>query len=226
MLKNSTYKEKFALLTPWMPMILDSIKKDVKNEHLRKDWNFFNRYFTGKNLNKLSLEELATAYSQAITTGENAEELGEFLTNRWLLKHSDLYHYFEQELSKINNNFNELEMLDKELSENMMETAVQHFGAGKTYLFCVLNSVVFPEEVFKVLEKKAEIEASQKDSTLQMEKEERSLEAIERTSGQQIARLTDKYEKKLAGLQKKYVCDVEVLKKQVATLQRKLSASE
>ena len=39
-----------------------------------------------------------------------------------------------------------------------------------------------------------------------------------------MARLTDKYEKKLMGLQKKYQLDQEALKKQLAALQRKLQA--
>ncbi len=38
----------------------------------------------------------------------------------------------------------------------------------------------------------------------------------------EIARLTDKYEKKLAGLQKKYITDMENFKKQISQLQRKL----
>ena len=38
----------------------------------------------------------------------------------------------------------------------------------------------------------------------------------------EMARVKDKYEKKLNGLQKKYQVDVENLKKQIAQLQRKL----
>lgn len=226
MLKNTTYKEKFALLTPWMHRIIDPIKKEIKNEHLRKDWSFFNQYFAGKNLNKISLEELAQGYSEAMTQHEKAEELGEFLTNRWLLKHSDIYHHFEQELNQVDENFNELDMLDKEQSQRMMEKAVAHFGAPKTYLFCILNSVVFPEEVYKALGLKAEQEISNKQAEEERQQERRSLEEIQRNCDQQIARLTDKYEKKLAGLQKMYVQDVEALKKQISALQRKLHSSQ
>lgn len=223
MLKNSTYKEKFALLRPWMHSILDPIKRDIKNEHLRKDWDFFNQYFSGKQLNKISLDEMSHAYSQAVAETENAEELGEFLSNRWLLKHSDIYNHFEQELSQVSNNFSDLEMLDKEVSLRMMDKAVTHFGAPKTYLFCILNSVVFPEEVFKILAEKAHIEAAQNVVEQKVEQEKQSFEEMERNHCTEIARLTDKYEKKLSGLQKKYVQDVTSLKKQIATLQRKLS---
>lgn len=226
MLKNSTYKEKFALLSPWMPSILDPIKKEIKNEHLRKDLAFFNQNFAGKQLNKITLEEMAHAYAQAVCHGENGEELGEFLSNRWLLKHSDIYHHFEQEFNQIQNNFDELESLDKEVSLQMMEKAVKEFGAPKTFLFCVLNSVVFPDEVFKILGEKAQRETSEKEAALKTDQEQRSLEEMEQNHKLQLARLTDKYEKKLLGLQKKYVQDVNTLKKQLAALQRKLSGHE
>ena len=226
MLKNSTYKEKFALLKPWMHAILDPIKKDIKNEHLRQDASFFNQYFAGKQLNKLSLEEMVDGYTQALSHAENAEELAEFLSNRWLLKHGDLYHHFEEELSQISNHFQELEVLEKEPSLRMMEKAADQFGAPKTYLFCVLNSVVFPEEVFTLLGEKAQSEAMQKEVELQQMQEESSRKEKEMDHSMQLTRLTDKYEKKLVGMQKKYTQDVAALKKQIATLQRKLSGND
>jgi len=213
-------------LTPWMHNILDPIKKEVKNEHLRQDWPFFNQHFAGKQLNKLSIEEMAPAYAHAVCHAENGEELGEFLCNRWLLKHSDLYHHFEQELGRITDNFQELEILDRELSVKMMEKAIQEFGAPNTFLFCVLNSVVFPEEVFKLLREKAEKEAAEEQVEQEVKQEQFSMEQMESNHKLQLARLTDKYEKKLNGLQKKYLQDVSTLKKQLAALQRKLHAHE
>jgi hypothetical protein len=53
--------------------------------------------------------------------------------------------------------------------------------------------------------------------------EKQSAETLEKAYEREIARLTDKYEKKLQGLQKKYLFDTEALKKQIATLQRKLN---
>lgn len=223
MLKNASYKEKFALISAWMPIIIDAVKKDLKNDHLRGDIAFVRNYFQGKNPSKLTVEELANAYSHAIANGENSEELGEFLTNRWLLKHSDLYHYFEQELSKISPNFNELELLEKKASEKIMEDAVAQFGAPRTYLFCVLNSVVFPEEIYTTLDKKAKQSSKQEQEEAIARKETETVEAMKRNYEQHIARLTDKYEKKLSGMEKKYHQDVDSLKKQLANLQRKLN---
>lgn len=224
MLKETTYKAKFDMLASWMPLIVESVKKDLKNDHLKGDYAFFKHYFPGKNLNKLTTEELAQAYSNAIATSEKAEELAEFITNRWLIKHSDLYHYFEQELTKINPNFNDLDVLDKQTSLKLMEGSIQQHGAPHTYLFCILNSVVFPPEVFAKLSQLAEQAAKQAAAETTVKQEHESVEAMQRNYEQQIARLTDKYEKKLIGLQKKYTTDVEALKKQVANLQRKLAS--
>lgn len=223
MLKNATYQQKFSMLNRWIPDIIESIKKDLKNEHLKKDWGFVKQYFPGKNPSKLTHEELAEAYSHAIANSENAEELAEFIVNRWLLKHSDLYYYFEQELGKINPNFNEIEELDRQQSLDMMERAIGEFGAPRTYLFCVLNSVVFPKDVYEELNSRAEKSVKEAVQQAAVAKEQQSVADMQRNYEQQIARLTDKYEKKLQGLQKKYVADVDSLKKQVSTLQRKLA---
>lgn len=223
MLKESSYKEKFAMLKPWMPLIIETIKKDLKNEHLKKDAGFSRSYFPGKNPAKLSSEELIEAYSQAIANEENAEELAEFISNRWLLKHTDLYYYFEHELTKINPNFNEMKDLDKETATKIMDGAIQQFGAISTYLFCVLNSVVFPEEIYTKLGHEATHRATEEKEEAKNYEKEASIEALHRGHEQQVARLTDKYEKKILGLQKKYIQDVEILKKQIANLQRKLT---
>lgn len=222
MLKNITHKEKFALLKKWMPMIVDSVKKDLKNEHLKKDWAFVKQYFPGKNLNKLNAEEIAQAYIHVIENSENAEELAEFISNRWLLKHTELYYFFEIELSKISADFNELEELEKNQSMEIIEGAVQQFGAPNTYLFSVLNSVVFPKEAYDALGARAESSVKQAEIEAQAFAEMKSVQDMQRSYEQHIARLTDKYEKKLLGLQKKYSIDVDGLKKQIVALQRKL----
>ncbi len=224
MLNDITYKEKFAILTPLMPYVIENVKKDLKNDHIRTDGIFARHYFSGKNHNKLSVEELSEAYTHALAHQESAEAIGEFIANRWLLNHGEVYHFFEEELSKINPDFSSLEVLDPQVSVVLMEKAISAFGAPTTYLFCVLNSVVFPDEIFQQLAKKAQDELKNKAENTAKEKERLSAEMMERNHEQQIARLTDKYEKKLMGLQKKYVTDTEALKKQVAILQRKLHA--
>jgi hypothetical protein len=223
--KNASYKEKFAYLRDWMPMIIDSIKRDLKNEHLKKDFLFVKQFFASKNLNKISSEEWVNAYSQAIEKEENGEALGEFITSRWLLKHTEIYDFFEQELSQLTSDFTELEQLDMPTSLKLMQASVQQFGAPSTYVFAVLNSVVFPDEAFQKLGEQARQEVQENEAHQIMLNEKMTIEKMQRSFEQEIARLNDKYEKKLSGLQKKYLIDVENLKKQVAVLQRQLQKS-
>lgn len=221
MLKDATYKEKISLLKPWMPFILDDIKKDLKNEHLKKDWQFCKQYLPGKSINKLSLEDLVDAYSTALENNEKAEAIAEFISNRWLLKNSELYNYFEIKLTEINPKFSDLELIEAEKAREIIRGAVEISGSVNTYLFSVINSVVFPKEVYDELNKQAQLEEKNKDAEDKVIIEKASIEAMQRAHEQHIARLTDKYEKKLAGIQKKYIQDTESLKRQLSNLQRK-----
>lgn len=221
MKKDATYKEKYANLKDWMPFIIESTKKDLKNEHLKKDVAFIKKYLNNKNLNKITTEELVSAYNQALTS-DDAEPLGEFITARWLMRHSDVYDYFERQLTQINPEFTDLELLTPAQSQPLIEGSIKQFGAVPTYLFSVMNSVVFPEEAFKDLETRARKEKHHQAAESEKKFKQQSIDHMQQEFEQEIARLTDKYEKKLSGLQKKYLIDVESLKKQVANLQRKL----
>jgi hypothetical protein len=222
MLKNATYKEKFVLLKPWHAVIIDAVKKDLKNEHLKQDFQFCKKYLPGKSAQKLTTEELVDVYGVAVEDAESGEALAEFISNRWLLKNSDLYGFFEQKLSEINPNFTEIEELDADQSRKMLSHAVKEFGAARTYLFSVINSVVFPEQVYRELDKQAKDALAHEEKEAQKQAELEAANDSKLNYEQQIARLTDKYEKKLVGMQKKYIQDTDTLKKQVATLQRKL----
>jgi hypothetical protein len=222
MLKDATYKEKFGLLKEWMPSLFDSVKKDLKGDHLKQDPAFYKKYFAGKNPSKLTVDELIHGYTRAIDEG--MEPLGEFIANRWLLKNSEIYNYFEIELMKIDPNFTELKELDKKASEGLIAGSVQHFGAPNTYLFSVLNSVVFPKDLYQELAQKAKKQMHEKEEQEKRHAEKQSLEEMRKDHERELARITDKYEKKLAGLQKKYDNDIEALKMQNAALQRKMCA--
>ncbi len=222
MYKNASYKEKFALLNNWFGLVIDSVKKDLKNEHLKKDLYFVKKFLGSKNLNKVTTEDLTEAYQQAITEEEKGEELAEFITSRWLLKNSELYELFESRLSQINPNFTDLEELTVAQAQPLMDDSVRQFGAAQTYLFAVLNSVVFPKEIFQRLEQQAKQESQQEEQEAQVRMEKMTTDNLKKAFETEVSRLTDKYEKKLAGLQKKYITDVDGLKKQIALLQRKL----
>lgn len=221
MYKDATYKEKFADLQEWVPFLIESVKKDLRNEHLKKDLYFVKKFLSSKNIHKVTTEELAEAYQKAIQE-EKGEEIAEFITSRWLLKNSELYDFFERQLSQINPDFSNLEELSPEQAQGLIEASIDQFGAPQTYLFSVLNSVVFPKEKFQSLKILAQQHQEDSVKEAQQAAEQLSMEQMRKEFEREMARLTDKYEKKLLGLQKKYLTDVEGLKKQVAQLQRKL----
>jgi hypothetical protein len=198
------------------------VKKDLRNEHLKKDLQFVKKYLASKNIHKLSTEDLSQAYEKAIQEEESGEEIAEFITSRWLLKNSELYEFFEKELSKISPDFAGLEEIDPSQAQGLIEASNQEFSPPQIYLFSVLNSVVFPKETFEQLKRQAIDYQALTHEELRQTEERVSLEEMKRNFQREMARLTDKYEKKLSGLQKKYIVDVEALKKQVAALQRKL----
>lgn len=222
MYKDANYKQKYADLKEWMPSIIDAIKKDLKNEHLKKDLYFVKQFLGSKNIHKLTTDELVEAYSNAIHDQESGEAVAEFVTSRWLLKNSELYEFFERELTQINPEFSAIEQLDEKKSQELVNQSSKQFSAPRTYIFSVLNSVVFPESVFTQLKEKAQKESQQEEQQQVEQSEKLTLENMQKSNEREMARVKDKYEKKLAGMQKKYVTDTEALKKQIAMLQRKL----
>lgn len=222
MYKNASYKEKFADVKQWAPTIITNIKKEIKNEHLKKDLFFVKKYLNGKNLNKVTSEELTDAYLEALDSSENAEGIAEFLISSWLIRNPELYTLFETQLSQISPDFTDLEELTPEQAKSLIDQAVEQFGYFHTYLFSVFNSVVLPKESFEFLKKNAE--KSHQDTIQQKlaQAEQLNLDGLVKNHEIEIVRLNDKHEKKFLGLQKKYQIDVDALKKQVASLQRKL----
>lgn len=222
MLKNATYAQKMAMLKDCLQTIVQEIKKDLKTDHLRKDVSFVKSYFPQKNVSKLTVSELAEGYAIAIEDSERADALGEFIANRWLLKNTDVYDYFANQLHQVTDDFASLDVLDADLSKKIMVESIQHFGAQKTYLFSVFNSVVFPEVIFNELREQAKIERLQAVESERVKNEQVESAITAREFEQRLSRLTDRYEKRLTGMEKKYLKDVETLKKQIASLQRKL----
>lgn len=223
--KNSTYKEKFSILKSWMPHIIDMIKKDLKHDHLKNDPLFCKKHFYGKNPAKLTIEELVDGYQQAFAEGEHSEAIGEFMANRWLLKNGDIYNYFAGSLSKINPNFSEIEELSKEDSHAILNEGKAQFDVQDLYLFSVMNAVAFPDNIYAELAKQALTSSENAKNAAETAEIEKSVENLTRAHQTQLARMVDKYEKKLVGLEKKYHHDVDSLKKQVSRLQKQLTGS-
>lgn len=225
MKKEATYKDKMVFLNDWLESIIETVKKDLKNDHLKQDYKFSKQYLSGKNVNKIDSAELAGAYREAIQSHDKGEEIAEFIANRWILKKSELYYFFETELSKVNPNFTEIQELDDAKGKALLDHAVDQFGALDVYIFSYLNSVAFSPSLFQTLKKRAETDEKRNQEESRVRAEQEGIDALKRNHELEISRLTDKFEKKLLGLQRKYNQDVEALKRQLANLQKKLQSN-
>ncbi len=221
MLKETGYQEKIEMVKAWLADIMEVIKRDLRNEHLKVDKTFCKRYFFGKNPLQVTTEEMASAYEKDIAQGNVG--LGEFIATRWLLRNTDVYGFFEEKIKSIHADFENLEELSLEESNLLLENAIAQFGATRTYIFSVFNSVVFPREVYDRLKKLAETETKEAHQQYEEQETAATLEALQKRHAREVAAMSNRFEKKISGLQKKYLQDVETLKKQVSQLQKKLS---
>jgi hypothetical protein len=215
-------KNKFQTIQPWISFILDTIKKEIRMDHLASSPAFARTHFGNRPLNRLTAEEIFAVYEKELLAGN--QDLAEWVVNRWVFKHGDIYKHFAEKLSRIHPDFSAIESLDLIQSEQVLEGAPESFGFLPVYLFSFLNGVVFPEEIFTRLHHAATREESQKKIEKKEEGERQSLaEAIARQQ-RELFSMQQKYENKVAGLMKKYTVDVEALKKQVRSLQHQLHA--
>lgn len=220
MTKEATYQEKFNQLQPWLTDIFRDVKRDLKNEHLKKDNSFVKKYFT-KPYHKVEVEDLVQGYQAAINDG--ADHVAEFIFQRWMMKHTDIYQFFAHELEKINPDFSQIEQIEPVRAHELAKKSSTQFGAKNSFLFAVINSVAFPEKIFSDLEKEARQETIEAEKMKSEQLAFSSQEALVKNYETKIQRLTDRYEKRLAGLEMKYHTDVDQLKKQIANLQKKLA---
>lgn len=208
-------RNQFETLQNWTQVVLNDIKKDLKNDHLPADPVLHKTYFGNRPLNRLSAEEIFAAYEKELLKG--SEELAAFVVNRWVFKHGDLYQHFADRLEKINPHFDQIETLSEEESAAILADAEEQFGAIPTFLFSVLNGVAFPDPVIEELRKRAEQEQKELQTEAQVREQQQSLEKILAAHQREVARLNDK----ILGVQKKYTNDTEALKKQIRALQKK-----
>lgn len=220
MIKDMPLKSKFENLQGFLGKILHDIRKDVRQEHLKQDKGFVQKYFSKKFVDKVAAEELEKAYFSELVA-EGNEDLGNWIISKWILKHAEIYEYFASELVKINPKFEEITILPMDKAKAIGAKAVDQFGAEDAYIFSFLNSVAFPDEIFTVLRDEAQKQAAVRSEPVKKE-ESISFEVLTERHQQEILKLTDRYEKRLQAVTKKYVQDIEGLKKQIGGLQKKL----
>ena len=210
----------FSTLQPWLIQILHTIKREIKSEHLSKDPSFYRAHFGNRPQNRLTTEEIIAAYSKELLGGN--EPLSEWVINRWVFQHGEIYRHFAEKLTQIRSDFSEIQSLTEEESAGVLSGSIPSFGALPTYIFSVLNGVVFPENVLQSLRVQAEQEGKDKAEELFVAAEKETLEQIQTRHAREMARLQEKYEDKIAGVMKKYTIDVEALKKQIRALQQRM----
>lgn len=210
-------KNRFHTLQNWTREVLQDIKKDLKNDHLHTDPIFYKTYFGNRPLNRLTTEEIFTAYAQELVKGN--EDLAEFVVNRWVFKHGDLYQHFALRLGAINPDFEKIEQLTDAEADTVLSGAAESFGAIPTFLFVLLNGVVFSEMIINRLHKAAVAEKATNQKNEANAIEQLSLDKLVAAHKREIVRLHDKIE----GVQKKYTVDTGVLKQQIKALQQKLT---
>lgn len=212
-------KNPFTHISPWMQQVLHTIKKEIKTDHLSRDKQFYKRHFGVRPLNKLTLEEIFAVYERELLA--NDEELVDWVVNCWVFKHGDVYQYFADKLTAINPNFQEIEELSEAQAEEVLAGS-ESFGAETIYLFARINGVVFPEALLERMHQAALKDTEVKKAKQEEDASRETLEQMLAVARREVSRLHEKYEDKLAGVQRKYQIDVEALKKQVRALQKQL----
>ncbi len=207
-------ENQFLSLQNWTTDVLNAIKKDIKSEHLGSNLAFYKTYFGNRPQNRLTTEEIFKAYDEELKKGN--QELAEWVVNRWVFKNGDLYQIFAERLSEINPEFDQIQSISEEESAKVLAGTVEAFGAIPTFLFVLLNGVVFPESVREKLRGLAEAERSANEKKGEEAAGKEDLEKRIAAQTREIARLEDK----IVGVQKKYERDTLALKKQIRALQK------
>lgn len=206
---------KFHTLQPWLPEILETIRRDIKTDYLPASATVYRAHFGNRPLNRLTMTEISDALTKELLQGN--EDLAEWVVNRWVFKHGEIYSHFAQRLEAIRPDFTELESLTEAESEQVLKGAQESFGVKPVYFFSVLNGVVFPASVFDALRAATEAHKEPEEASSSVEDA-----AASEKHKKDLAKLAEKYEQKIAGVMKKYTTEVEALKKQIRALQKRV----
>lgn len=141
---ESSFVERMQKLADFVPAMVSEIKKDLKREHLKKSPQAVRRWFGNRPVIRLTPDEMIIGYGNAIAGGD--EDVAETVASRWIMNHSELYRFFESELSRINPNFESIEVLTEEDATSLAEKGYARFPKMEVYLFSILNSVAFSGE--------------------------------------------------------------------------------
>ena len=90
MIKDLVLKSKFAFIQEFFGKIIQDIRKDVRQEHLKKDKAFIQKHFAKNSIDKVSAEEIEKAYFTELSI-EGNNDLSNWVISKWILKHAEVY---------------------------------------------------------------------------------------------------------------------------------------
>jgi hypothetical protein len=149
MIKDLPLKSKFEYLSPVFSNILQDIRRDIRNEHMKQDREFVQKYFSRSYIESSSSEIEKAYYHEIVAQGN--EVLADWIVSKWILRHAEVYEFFVSELSKINENFEEIEMIDGNVAKSIVARSVELHGLEDTFIFSLLNSVALADEMMEFL---------------------------------------------------------------------------
>lgn len=210
---RTTWPGRFSLLSPWFSEIIGSIKRDCKAEHLKLDPLFVRQYFGGVPVHRISLEEMRSVYLQQILAGH--ERLAEFIANRWLFRHMDVYRFFEEMLGKICPDFDKITELPVEQAQELVDQASSKFTSEVAFCFTILNDVALPQVIFDALQRQALEELAKRQKEIPEESGVSLLRA-------EMERVKEKHEKKIQEMTRKHQQEVQRLQREILDLKAEL----
>ena len=216
---RKTWVGRFSLLTPWFFDIMNTVRRDCKNEHLRLNPGFVREHFAGMPLHRITVDEMRVVYLRLILAG-NAH-LAEFISNRWLFRNMELYTLFEKALSEVSPDFEKISELTAEQAERLIQEASDKFGAESVFCFVAMNDVVIPQDVFERLQRQAveSLAKRQKEADAQEVSSEEKLRL-------EVERLKERQEKKIQEMTKRQQQEVQRLNVEIAKLKSELQQSK
>lgn len=217
MIIESTFKNKFISLGLFSKEVIRDLKKEITKELSKKN-SIVQKKLSGVSIGDGKDEVVDLFFNLVVEKGD--EELGEWLASSWVLKNSPIFKSFHKKISLISADYEKLTGFPTEKEEDLRESSIEEFGAIKTFIFSVLNSVVFSKKSMEDIRIRAEEEASdRKEISLSSNC---SVEEAREIFEKEKKKILEKQEHKLLAVIKRHQVEVEGYRKQIGQLQKKL----
>ena len=217
MIAESTFKNKFTSLGLFSKEVVVDLKKEITKEMAKKN-SVLQKKLSGFSMEN-DKDKLANIVLNLVLENGD-EEVGEWLASSWVMKNSSVFKSFHKKISLISADYDKLTAFPPEKEVELKESSIDEFGAVKTFIFSVLNSVVFSKESMEEIRIRAEEEEHDRKEISLLPN--CSIEEARASFEQEKKRIIEKQEKKLQAIVKRHQVEVEGYRKQIGQLQKKL----